>query len=367
MDSAYRAWIGIDLSALDHNVSRMSAAGVPLMAVVKANAYGHGVHLIAPRLRAHGVPWLGVALPSEALALRAAGDTGRVLAWLWAPGDPTIRPCIEQGVDIGVSSREQLEAIVATGLPARVHLKIDTGLSRSGSRHTDWERLCHAAHDEPSIEVVGVWSHLARADEPSEPTTSEQAVRFTQAVNVARSVGLEPEFLHLANSAGTLWHSSTRFTMVRSGIALYGVSPDPEVETASNLGLRPVMSISARIAMVKTLQPGDGVGYGHTWRALKPTRVALIPVGYADGIPRSSGNHAYIQVSGVRVPVIGRVAMDQFVVELGDIDATPNDVVQVMGNGAPSAEEWGAWSHTIGYEIVTRMGTRMPRVAHDML
>lgn len=367
MDNAYRAWIDIDMAALDHNVSRMSVPGIPLMAVVKANAYGHGVELIAPRLRAHGVPWLGVALPTEALALRASGDTGALLAWLWAPGDPAIHACIEQGVDIGVSSLEQLESVVGTGLPARIHLKIDTGLSRSGARSDEWEQLCHAALHASRITVVGVWSHLARADEPAEVTTGEQVARFADAVDVARSVGLEPEFLHLANSAGTLWHENAHFTMIRSGIALYGVSPDPDVASASHLDVRPVMSISARIAMVKTLQRGDGVGYGHTWRASGTTRVALIPVGYADGIPRSSGNHAQINVHGTRVPVIGRVAMDQFVVELGDVAAQPNDVVHILGNGAPSAEEWGSWSHTIGYEIVTRMGTRLPRVAHDML
>jgi len=362
-DRAYRAWIGIDLNALDHNVARMRPSAAEFMAVVKADAYGHGVHLIAPRLRSQGVQWLGVALPSEARALRASGDHGSILAWLWAPGDPEIAACVENSIDLGVSSLDQLEAVARTGMPARIHLKIDTGLSRSGASAAHWEQLCRAALHAPHITVVGVWSHLARADEPQESTTDEQVARFVEALEVARAVGLDPQYIHIANSAGALWHEQTHFTMIRSGIALYGVSPDPTVATASSLDLRPVMSISARISLVKDLSVGDGVGYGHTWRATEPTRVALIPVGYADGIPRGSGNRAQIVVSGQRVPIIGTVAMDQFVVDLGDVPARPDDVVSILGGQGPSAEEWGTWSGTIGYEIVTRMGTRMPRIA----
>lgn len=361
----HRAAAIIDLDAIVANAEVMDRASgdADFMAVVKADAYGHGVARVAPALRAAGIPWLGVALPSEAVELRSAGDRGRMLAWLWVPGDPLVSACLDLDVDLGVSSHEALQQISqaanARGVRARVHLKIDTGLSRNGARDEDWEVLVRAALDDPRIEVVGVWSHLARADEPDVGTTLEQSARFARALDVVRSLGGAPEHIHLANSAGILLHADTHHTLVRSGIGLYGVTPGPGVGEPHEHGLRPAMEIRARLALVKRIPAGAGVGYGHTWVAPRDTVVGLVPLGYADGIPRASSG-AWVSVGGRRAPVVGRVAMDQFVVEL-DEEVPAGSDVDVLGPSAMDAEQWGRSAGSIGYEVVTRLGSRLPR------
>jgi alanine racemase len=361
----HRAAAIVDLDAIVANAQVLDRASgdAELMAVVKADAYGHGVARVAPALRASGVPWLGVALPSEAVELRSAGDRGRILAWLWVPGDPLVTACIDLDIDLGVSSREALQQVSDAarirGGRARVHLKIDTGLSRNGVPEHEWEDLVRAALDDPRIDLVGVWSHLARADEPDVGTTDEQAERFTHALDVARSLGAKPEHVHLANSAGILAHAHTHHTLVRSGIGLYGVTPGPGLGDPRAHGLRPAMEIRARLALVKRIPAGAGVGYGHTWIAPDDTTVGLVPLGYSDGIPRAS-NGAWVSVAGRRAPVIGRVAMDQFVVHLGEAVPVGTEV-EVLGPNAMDAEEWGHSAGTIGYEVVTRIGSRLPR------
>ena len=361
----HRAAAVVDLDAIVANteVVTRQAGGAQVMAVVKADAYGHGVARVAPTLREAGVPWLGVALPAEAVNLRQAGDRGRILAWLWVPGDPLVTACIDLEVDLGVSSREGLaqisSAVHSRGEHARVHLKIDTGLSRNGASEREWEALVRAALEDPRIELVGVWSHLARADEPEVDTTREQGERFVRALEVVRALGGAPEYVHLANSAGILVHPETHHTLVRSGIALYGVTPGPGVGDPAAYGLRPAMEIHARLAMVKTIDAGAGVGYGHTWVADRETTVGLVPLGYADGIPRASVG-GWVSVDGDRAPIVGRVAMDQFVIELPRPVPVGIDV-EVLGPGAMNAEQWGATAGTIGYEVVTRIGARLPR------
>lgn len=365
-ENFWRARAVIDLAAIAGNASELQrrAGDATLMAVVKADAYGHGAVPASRRLRESGVGWLGVALPSEALALRAAGDQGNLLCWLWLPGDPDVGACLEQGVDIGVGSLEALDYVIkvtgALDTYARVHLKADTGLSRNGISPHDWERAVTVAMAAPRVELVGVWSHLASADEPTVATTADQVEVFEAMVGVARALGADPQFVHLANTAGILAHPASRFTMVRSGIGIYGVSPGDGIGAPENFGLRAAMSIEARLAHVKTIPAGAGVGYNHIWVAEVPTRVGLVPMGYADGLPRSAAGMQVVINGDVR-PIIGRVAMDQCVVDLGDVPADIGDHVQVLGHAAMNAQELGRVAGTIGYEVVTRIGSRLPR------
>jgi alanine racemase len=367
-----RAKAVIDLTAIVHNYRRLEQCGVPVMGVVKADAYGHGCTQVARALRDAGAQWLGVALPAEALNLRATGDRGHLLAWLWAPGDPGIIDCVTSDVDLSISSELSLVEVVAAarrvGRRARVHIKVDTGLSRNGVPRTSWETVfasAASAQEAGFIEIVGLWSHLASADEPLNPSIDEQLATFSQAREVLSIYDVRPELCHLANSAATLDRPDAIFDLVRAGIAIYGVTPGSGLGTSTELGLRPVMTLRARLAHVKRIEPGTAVSYGGSWIASEPTTIGLVPVGYADGIPRAASNVAEVQIGGRRCPVRGVVAMDQFVVDLGlDSGDQPGDDVIVFGpggNGEPSAEDWARWSNTIGYEIVTRISPRVPR------
>lgn len=369
-----RAQAVIDLGAIGHNldVVRKAAPHSQVMAVVKADAYGHGLVQVAAAARAADADYLGVALLREAIELRAAGDEGPVLAWLWTPGDPDLTDCLKRKVQISVSSMwsliEVTEAAADAGVVARIHLKLDTGLSRNGADIQEWEELVTAAkalQSRSRIEVVGIWSHLANASYENDPSVDQQRARFLEGVAIAKTAGLEPQLLHLANSGGALAYPDTQFDMVRIGIAMFGVSPlDPN--SAKRFDLKAVMSLHATLAHVKTIPAGQSVSYGGTWTAVAPTRVGLVPVGYADGIPRASVD-AQVMVNGVRCNVLGRVAMDQFVIELPEAvgEVSAGDDVVIFGDahtGAPTADEWGTSSNTIGYEIVTRIGSRIPRV-----
>ena len=363
--SWHRAAALIDLDAIVSNAQVLDRASgdAELMAVVKADAYGHGVARVAPVLRDAGVPWLGVALPSEAVELRSAGDRGRILSWLWVPGDPLVTACIDLDIDLGVSTLDSLQQVSdaarTRGGRARIHLKIDTGLSRNGALEHEWETLVRAALNDARLELVGVWSHLARADEPQVDTTAEQGARFARALDVVHALGGAPAHVHLANSASILAHPETHHTLVRTGIGLYGVTPGPGIGAPAAHGLRPAMEIRARLALVKQIPAGAGVGYGHTWVAGRDTVVGLVPLGYGDGIPRASTGGC-VSVAGRRAPVIGMVAMDQFVVQLDDVVPVGTEV-EVLGPSSMNAEEWGASAGTIGYEVVTRIGSRLPR------
>lgn len=366
-----RAEAVIDLGAISCNLARITeaAAGTPVMAVVKADGYGHGAVQVARQAREAGVAWLGVALPSEARALRESGDRGPLLTWLWAPGDEHLPSCIATRVDLAVSSawalHEAEQAARRAGMPAHVHLKIDTGLSRNGASAADWSELLElaaAAQRQGRVEVTGIWSHLACADEPGHPSVDAQRLAFEAACRAASDVGLDVRWRHLANSAATLTRPDLHYDLVRAGIATYGVSPLQDRE-ASSLGLQPAMTVRARVALVKALAVGAAVSYGATWQASRPTRVALVPMGYADGLPRAAGNRAWVGIHGARAPIVGRVAMDQFVIDVTDVavDVQPGDDVIVLGPQGPSADELAAAVDTIGYEIVTRMGPRLPR------
>ncbi|MCT4355767.1 alanine racemase [Streptomyces sp. Je 1-79] len=370
-----RARAEIDLGALRANVRTLRARVAPhaqVMAVVKADAYGHGAVRCARAALEAGVGWLGTATPHEALALRAAGLTdARILCWLWTPGDPFAEG-VEAGLDITVSGlwalREVVAAVRETGRPARVQLKADTGLGRNGCQPADWAELVGEAlkaEKDGLVTVTGLWSHFACADEPGHPSIASQLDVFRTMLDYAEKAGVRPEVRHIANSPATLTLPETHFDLVRPGIAMYGVSPAPELGTPADFGLRPVMTLKASIALVKQVPGGHGVSYGHHYVTEGETHLGLVPVGYADGIPRHASGRGPVLVGDRVRRVAGRVAMDQFVVDLGGDTVEPGADAVLFGpgdRGEPTAQDWAEAADTIAYEIVTRIGARVPRV-----
>lgn len=369
---SYNHRVLIDSAALANNVSTLieHSRGAELMAVVKANAYGHGLLECARIARSAGAPWLGVAQFNEALALRSDGDSGRLFAWLAVPSDP-FDQVVAAGVDLGLSAEWALvkaaEASRLTNSVANVHLKIDTGLGRAGATRADWESLVALAlgfQAEGTITISGIWSHFALADAPGDMTISNQLEAFEDAIAVAKRMGVGEVLCHIANSAATLSLPGARFDLVRPGIALYGISPGPLVGTAQQFGLKPVMSVRSELSLVKQVPPMTGLSYGHEYRTTSEANVAVVPMGYADGIPRNATNRGPIWCAGTRTTVAGRVCMDQFMVDLGANEATAGDEVVIFGsgeNGEPTANEWAEATETIPYEIVTRISPRTPR------
>ena len=360
-----RAEAEVDLVAIEQNYQQVRAQGFPVMPVVKADAYGHGVSDVAPLLRSLGAQWLGVALPSEALALRGEGDGGHILAWLWTPGDPAVPECIARHVDISVSSvwalEEVAQAASRAGETARIHIKVDTGLTRNGAEEATWLALLGRARtlqDRNQVRIVGLWSHLGSADESDRKRTDDQLATFQSALQAAESVGVRPEIRHIANSAAALTRRDAGLDMVRVGIALYGLTPGWSMGSAADLGLRPAMTLRTRLAHVKAVPKGTAVSYGRGWMTPADTVVGLVPIGYADGVPRAATNRVSVLVNDRLRPVIGQVAMDQFVVDLGGDDCRSGDNVVCFGPGfagEQTADDWARSMDTIGYEIVTRI------------
>jgi alanine racemase len=315
--------------------------------------------------RAAGSPWLGVATIGEALALRSAGDTGSLLCWLSSPG-ADFAAAVAAGIEVTASSTEQLaEILSAAATRPKVQLKVDTGLSRNGALGDEWSALARAAAAAQAagrVEITGAWSHFACADEPAHPANDAQEAVFVDAVDELAAAGVEPGLRHLSNSAATLTRPSAHFDLVRVGIAAYGIRPDPGL--TYDTSLTPVMTLRARLAHVKRLRAGASVSYGHTWTADRDTTVGLVPMGYGDGIAVAASNRAQVQIGGARAGVVGRVCMDQFVIDLGDRAARAGDTAVLFGPGAdgePTAEDWGAATSTIAYEVVTRLGGRLVR------
>lgn len=363
--------IRIDLAAYASNIERLRAIVAPArtMAVVKADAYGHGALPIARAAVDAGADFLGVADVAEALQLRAAGIDAPLLAWLHPPG-ARFAEALAAGVELGVSSLEQLESIAAAAEPstvATVHLKLDTGLGRNGATATDAPALfdrAHALETAGRIRVRGLFSHLSGT---SVADDREQLAVFAVLVDAARAAGLDPELRHLAASAAALTIPETRLDLVRLGIAGYGLQPDPAIDVAA-LGLRPVMELSAAVAAVKRVPAGQGVSYGYRYRAERETTLALVPLGYADGVPRAASGSGPVVIGGRRFVVAGRVAMDQFVVDVGDAPVRVGDRAVLWGDpaaGAPSASDWAEASDSIPYEMVTRVGARPDRTLVD--
>jgi alanine racemase len=363
----------VDLDAVAANVGLLRRlAGVEVMAVVKADGYGHGMLPVARAALAGGADRLGVAQLQEALTLRADGIDAPVLAWLTVPGD-RYADAVVAGIEIGVSAPAVLAEVAAaaraTGRPARVQLKADTGLSRNGCPASLWPDLIAATARlaaEGSVELAGVFSHFACADEPGHPSVRAQREAFDAAVREVERTGLDVPLRHMANSAATVLDEQARYDLVRPGISVYGFSPAPRRVAAVELGLRPAMTLLARVAMVKEVAAGAGVSYGHTYTTRADTTLALLPVGYADGLPRHASGTGPVLLGGRRVHVAGRVCMDQVVLDLGPGAAVGiGDVAVVFGDGtdgAPTATDWADAAGTIDYEIVTRIGGRVPRL-----
>ncbi|WP_310130900.1 alanine racemase [Leifsonia shinshuensis] len=365
VSAAFRERV-VDLDAVAGNVARLrELVGTPhVMAVVKADAYGHGAVECARAALAGGADWLGVAEIAEGLALREAGITAPVLAWLHDP-DEDFAAAAAAGLDLGLSSRSQLEAAAAAGdgsAPVFVQLKVETGLSRNGLAEEDWDAAFARAREletQGAIVVRGIFSHLSNAS----PEDDRAAIAFFErALASAAAAGLTPELRHIAASAAALSLPEARYDLVRLGIAVYGLSPFGG--SAAELGLRPAMTVRGRVAAVRRVPAGKGVSYDYTYRTSGETTLALVPLGYAEGIPRHASNRAPVSIGGRTFRVSGRVAMDQFVVDVGDLDVQVGDEVVLFGDpatGVPSADDWAEAAGTINYEIVTRLGGRLTR------
>ncbi|PRY00024.1 alanine racemase [Allonocardiopsis opalescens] len=369
---ANQATARVELSAISGNVAYLAGLTTArVMVAVKADGYGHGIVPSARAALAGGAAALGTATVAEALRLRAAGITAPVLAWLIPPDEP-LGAALAAGIELGVGSTEVLDAVVhaaaTAGVRARVHLKADTGMHRGGSTPADWPRLTEAAAAAQAagrIEVAGVFSHFACADEPGHPSIQLQLTAFKGALDAAESAGLRPELRHFANSAATLTLPESHYDLVRVGIAAYGLSPIPD-RFADRL--RPAMTFTAPVVQVKRVPPGSGVSYGHRYTTGAATTLALVPAGYADGVPRGLTNRGEVLAAGRRRRIAGTVCMDQFVVDVGDAEVRPGDEVVLFGpgdRGEPTAHDWAGVLGTISYEIVTRIGIRVPREYED--
>ncbi|QYN33217.1 alanine racemase [Pseudonocardia sp. DSM 110487] len=355
----------VDVAAIAINTGvACSRTRSTVMAVVKANGFGHGAVAVARTALAHGAGWLGVATTGEALALRAAGIGGPILCWLYHPS-ADLRATVAAGVHLSVASVGQLRAVrhgaVSAARTARIHLKIDTGLSRGGASADGWADLVRTARRYERaglVTVHGLWSHLADADDPAGARVPSQLARFEAAVATAERAGLRPAVLHMANSAAALHRPETHLDMVRFGIGLYGVEPVP----GQPAGLRPAMTLRAPIVLAKPVAAGVGVSYHHDYVTGAPTTLGLVPVGYADGLPRAAAGQAQVWVDGRRRPVAGRIAMDQFVVDLGSEDDADHVVIFGPGDwGEPTVTEWAGWAGTIPHEVLTGIGARVRR------
>jgi len=360
-----RAECRVDLDRISANIKHLkSISGTSVMAVVKADAYGHGLVAVARAALEAGASYLGVALLEEAITLREAGITAPILAWLVPPGSD-FKLAVDNEIELAAASiiaLEEIGAVQSKNRP-RVHLEVDTGMTRGGFLD-EWGKI--DAHHVLNIEIVGIFSHFARADEPHEKQNEEQRNRFKEMVTTLESFGYTNIIRHLSNSAATLKDSGSRFDMVRTGIAMYGLSPDVKtLGTSASLDLKPVMQLRARLHLVKTVPVNTPVGYGAAAHTSADTKLGVVAMGYADGIPRIAQG-AGVFVNGRKAPIIGRVSMDQFVVDLGaDSTAQSGDWVIVFGDGSHgeyTADDWGAASGSINYEIVTRIGPRVHRI-----
>ncbi len=358
-----RAEAIVDLTAIAKNIQKLKATcGTELMAVVKADAYGHGLVPIAKTAISAGASWLGVALVEEAHSLRAGGITAPILAWLVPPGS-NYAAAIDAQIDLAVPSLEVFQEILATGKRARIHIEVDTGMTRGGFLD-QWSEFLKS--DFSKVEIVGVFSHFARADEVNEKQNQDQLAKFNEAIADLAAIGINPPIKHLANSAATITNQSASFDLVRTGIAMYGLTPDLEhLGTSQSLGLLAAMEVRAKLHLVKKVPANSPVGYGATESTSRETFLGVVAMGYADGIPRIAKS-AGVFFAGKRCPIIGRISMDQFVVDLGpETAAKAGDYVVIFNNGALgefTAEDWGLASSSINYEMTTRIGPRVPRI-----
>lgn len=383
MNTDFPARAIIDLSALEKNLQQLRKHDpqVQAMAIVKANAYGHGGAQIARAALEFGVNWFGVAQLAEAMQLRKALQDfpqARIFTWIFSP-DANLEAAIKANLDIAVSSPETLlrvaSAARAAEKKARVHLAVDTGMGREGALPENLAPLLSAAKlasEEGTIEVIGIWSHLARGDEAGggEQATARQLSDFQHACEAAEQRGFTGLVRHLSASSGLLWHPQAHFDLARYGIAMYGLTPNPARATTASLSLTPIMRLEADLISVKKLPAGHPVSYGGTWVAPRDTYIGIVPLGYADGIDRHASGKIWVAANGQKYPQVGRICMDQFMVDLGSGEdgkppLAPGATVRVWGDGSqgePTADDWAQAAGTINYTIVTDLNPRVPRV-----
>ena len=368
-----RASAEVNLLAIADNLKLIKGkTDSQVLAVVKADAYGHGLIQVGKTAADAGAEWLGTALLEEGIALRKSGIKIPIISWLTPLGED-FETAIDLDIDLSISSIELLSEVVTAGKSVKkipkVHIEVDTGMSRGGVGD-DWQLFLDQlikASKSNEIKVVGIWSHFARADEPDEKMNNEQLATFEDRIKSLASAGINPEFIHIANSAASLTNKGAHKNIIRWGIGLYGLSPDVNnLGDSKSLKLKPAMKLKAKLHLVKTVKAGASVGYGGTAITKSDTKLGVVTLGYADGIPRNANNLAGVFVAGNRAPLIGRVSMDQFVVDLGiNSSAKTGDEVIVFGDGSSgeyTVDEWAKASGTINYEIVTRIGSRVPRI-----
>jgi alanine racemase len=358
----------VDLAAVAHNTALLAkaAGSAHLMAVVKADGFGHGATQIARTALAHGASWLGVTSQTEAMLLRHEGINAPILMWLYGPSE-NLDPVVAANVDVSVASTAHLgcvaEAAKRGGHIAAVHLKIDTGLARSGVLPGKWVELVAAAgqlEQAGLIRVAGIWSHLSNAEDLSDLHYIEQSRLFAEALEASRFAKFASPLRHIANSAGLLQQPDLRFDLARAGIALYGIEPVAK----RRFGLRPAMTLRAQIILTKRVAAGTRVSYGRSYVTERETILALIPLGFADGVLRAAWRHGSVSINGVRCPIAGQICMDQFLVDATDARVEIGDTAVLFGtgeDGEPTAADWAGWAGTNTHEILTRVGSRVTR------
>jgi len=366
------AWVEVDLDAVAHNARTLAAEVAPsrVLAVVKADAYGHGAVPVARTAVSAGASFLGVALVEEALTLRASGISAPVLV-LSEPHPAAADACAEQGIAVTIATRAGVQAFGAAGRrggrPVAAHLKVDTGMHRQGCAPADLPGLAAFALAEPGLDVEGLWSHFAVADEPERrATTDAQLAAYRDALAAAAAAGLTPRWRHLANSAGATLRDDARFDLVRLGIELYGLAPSPDLP-ATTARLRPALALRAAVSALRTVEAGERVSYGHRWAAPARTRVATLPVGYADGVRRGLSGRLRVRIGGRDHAQVGRVTMDQLMVDVGAVPVEVGDVATLLGDparGEPGVRDWSVALDTIDYEVTCGLSCRLPRVHH---
>lgn len=361
-DGTSRPTLVVDLEAVAANTRLFARRATgDLMAVVKADGFGLGAADVARTALSAGATRLGVTSVEEAFALRAEGLSAPVLSWL-NPVDADWEGAVAAGVEVAVPTLEHLEAVARTAPGARVHLHLDTGLARDGAAPADWVRLCGEARRlerKRRVSVVGLMGHLPCADEPSHASTAMGRARFAWGLAMARGMGLRPAERHLAATSATLTDPASHHTCCRVGAGLVGIDP------SRTTPLRGACTLTAPLVTVRDVRGGTGVGYGHAWVAPRSTRLGLLPLGYADGLPRTASGRAEVLVAGVRRPLVGRLSMDMAVVDLGDLTVPLGAAATVLGPGdagEPTLRDWADWSDTLEHEIVTGLGSRLARV-----
>ena len=363
---ALNAWVEVDLDALASNarVLRETAGDATVMAVVKANAYGHGASVVGPALEAAGIERFAVVFLPEAITLREAGVTRPVLV-LGHSFAEDAEAAVTHDITLTVDTEAQAEAVSAAALragkaPVPVHIKVDSGMHRFGLTPTEVTTLVNHVRDLEGVTLEAIWTHLANADHEDDSFTIEQDAVVTETIRLVGPVPMR----HIANTATTIRHPEFRYDAVRTGLGLYGALPNH----TPNPGVRPVLSIKARLARVFDVAPGEGVSYGLTWRAQRPSRVALVPVGYADGYHRALSNRGHVLAGGRRCPIVGLVCMDQFLIDVTDVPgaAAGDEAVLIgeQGGDSISAADVAAAIDTISYEVLTGLNRRLPRLGH---